>query len=114
MPKATGTAKISAIPAVRTVPKAVAATPKRGGLSPANHLVSVRKLLSSALRAGMALTIRKTAMATMTTRTTEPAVVVVARNTVSAPNWRLRGSAPPPPGDDPAEVDVSADWLNVS
>src|SRR5207247_2541297 len=90
--------KISRVSAVtigadRTVANAIAATPKCGGVSAANHLVSVRKLLLSALRAGIALAMRKTAIATMMTRTTDPAVVVVARKTVSAPKRRLRGSA---------------------
>ncbi len=104
---------MSAKTAVSTVPKAIAATPKRGGSSPVYQSLKVRKLASSALIAGTALTTRKTAIATMMTSTMVPAAVVAPRNRVSGPNRRLRGSAPPPPGAGPAEVGVRVSRLNA-
>src|SRR5690242_20393571 len=113
MPIETGTAMISARTAVSTVPTAIAATPKRGGLSPVNQFFSVRKLDPSARIAGTALAIRNTAIATMMTSTTVPAAVVAPRNKVSAPKRRLRGSAPPPPGENPAEAVSRVSRLNA-
>src|ERR1051326_5180370 len=80
-----------------TVPKASAAMPKWGGLSPVNHWKVVKKLEPSDLIAGIALEIRKTPMATMMSRTDMPAPVDRPRNIDSKLHRFRRGSAPPPP-----------------
>src|SRR5690349_25017419 len=97
MPSATGTAITSAMVEVRTVPNAIAAMPKRGGVSLAYHSWYVKKFSAFSRSDGIAWTIRKIAMATMMTRTIEPAEVATARKIRSAPNrWPL-GRPPPPP-----------------
>jgi len=64
----------------------------------------------SALRAGIALAMRKTAIRhdDDPERPIRPVGGRRAGKTVSAPKRRLRGSAPPPPGEDPAEVEAGA------
>src|SRR5215475_4069736 len=94
---ATGTARMSAITDVTSVPNANAAMPNIGGLSLVNQFLKVRKFAWSARSAGIALEIKKTAIATMITRTAMPAVEVIPRNPVSQLHRRLRGSAPPSP-----------------
>src|SRR4051794_25142974 len=110
MPSATGTAMSSAIAEVITVPKAMAAMPNFGGLPSANQDWKVKKFSLLSRSAGIALTIRNAAIATMITRTVEPAAVLNSRNTRSAPNrWPL-GRAPPPPETGASAGVVASDW----
>src|SRR3954453_197761 len=97
MPRAIGTATISARTEVSTVPNASAATPKWGGLSFGNHFVVNRKLTVLARRAGTALAIRKMAMATMMTSTIAPAETLRLRKPDSIEKRDFFGSAAPPP-----------------
>src|SRR5882757_10107962 len=72
MPTAIGTAMAIAMTELTTVPYASTATPKTGGFALAFHSKVVRKLPWSLEIAFTARTVRKTAIAAMTTRSTMP------------------------------------------
>ena len=100
MPRAIGTATVSAITDVSTVPNASAAMPNRGWASFGNQAVEVRKFALSTRRAGTAFEIRKIAMATMMTSTIDPAAMLRPRKPDSIEKRAFLGNAPPPPSGD--------------
>src|SRR4051794_30994042 len=110
-PSATGVVNSSARMLDSTVPNSSAAIPKTCVASGLFHSLVVQKFALSCCSAGIALTTRKTAIATSSANTTRPALSVTARKTASprgvpgAPRG-VGASAPavagdllPPPGE---------------